>query len=277
MSAPASPAEPRRSAAAIEFRDVVLAYDDRVILDGISFTVQPGETKIVMGGSGTGKSTILKLALGLIKPDAGQIFVDGEEITPLTEEDLLEVRQKVGMIFQDGALFDSFSVWENVGYRLLEKGISQSDVDEVVRRTLRFVNLEDAIDKRPNELSGGMRRRVGIARALVGSPKIILYDEPTAGLDPPTARTICELAMKLRDLEGVSSIFVTHRIDDARQMASEIATISEIGEIEFVKEDGNFCLINTRFIMLRDGKIAFSGTDEELWSSDDPYIKKFLS
>jgi phospholipid/cholesterol/gamma-HCH transport system ATP-binding protein len=181
------------------------------------------------------------------------------------------------MIFQDGALFDSFSVWENVGYRLLEKGIPEADVDEVVRRTLRFVNLEDAIDKRPNELSGGMRRRVGIARALVGSPKIILYDEPTAGLDPPTARTICELAMKLRDLEGVSSIFVTHRIDDARQMASEIATISEIGEIEFIKESGNFCLINTKFIMLRDGKITFSGTDEELWGSDDPYIKTFLS
>jgi phospholipid/cholesterol/gamma-HCH transport system ATP-binding protein len=267
----------RKNTAAIEFRDVVLAYDERVILDGISFTVQPGETKIVMGGSGTGKSTILKLALGLIKPDAGQIFIDDEEITALKEVDLLTLRQKVGMIFQDGALFDSFSVWENVGYRLLEKGVPEADVDEVVRRTLRFVNLEDAIDKRPNELSGGMRRRVGIARALVGSPKIILYDEPTAGLDPPTARTICELAMKLRDLEGVSSIFVTHRIDDARQMASEIATISEIGEIQFVKESGNFCLINTKFIMLRDGKITFSGTDEELWGSDDPYIKTFLS
>lgn len=265
------------SSAAIEFRDVVLAYDDRVILDGVSFEVQPGETKIVLGGSGTGKSTILKLTLGLIKPDAGRIYVDGEEVTPLDESDLLTVRQKIGMIFQDGALFDSFSVWENVGYRLLEKGVAQAEVDEVVRRTLRFVNLEDAIDKMPNELSGGMRRRVGIARALVGSPKIILYDEPTAGLDPPTARTICELAMKLRDLEGVSSIFVTHRIDDARQMASEIATISETGDLVFVKEADNFCLVNTRFIMLRDGKIVFSGTDEQLWASDDPYIKTFLS
>lgn len=262
---------------AIEFRDVVLAYDDRVILDGISFTVQPGETKIVLGGSGTGKSTILKLTLGLIKPDAGQILVDGEDITALTEGEMLPVRRKIGMIFQDGALFDSLSVYENVGFRLLEKGTSYADVEDSVRRTLRFVNLEDAIEKMPNELSGGMRRRVGIARALVGSPKIILYDEPTAGLDPPTARTICELAMKLRDLEGVSSIFVTHRIDDARQMASEFVTINEMGELQIVKEKDDFCLVNTRFIMLRRGKIIFSGTDEELWAADDPYIKSFLS
>ena len=262
---------------AIEFRDVVLAYDDRVILDGISFTVQPGETKIVLGGSGTGKSTILKLTLGLIRPDEGRILVDGVDVTDLPEQHLMDVRQKVGMIFQEGALFDSIPVFENVGFRLLERGASYDEVEEAVRRTLRFVDLEDAIGKMPNELSGGMRRRVGIARALVGSPKIILYDEPTAGLDPPTARTICELAMKLRDLEGVSSIFVTHRIEDARQMASEFVTISETGDIEFVHEKESFCLINTRFIMLRRGKIIFSGTDEELFSSPDPYIQKFLS
>ena len=262
---------------AIEFRDVVLAYDDRVILDGISFAVQPGETKIVLGGSGTGKSTILKLTLGLIRPDEGQILIDGVDVTHLSETNLMEVRQKVGMIFQEGALFDSIPVFDNVGFRLLERGAAHDEVEEAVRRTLRFVELEDAIDKMPDELSGGMRRRVGIARALVGSPKIILYDEPTAGLDPPTARTICELAMKLRDLEGVSSIFVTHRIEDARQMASEFVTISETGEIQFVNEKDNFCLINTRFIMLRRGKIIFSGTDEELFSSTDPYIQKFMS
>jgi phospholipid/cholesterol/gamma-HCH transport system ATP-binding protein len=262
---------------AIEFRDVVLAYDERVILDGISFTVQPGETKIVLGGSGTGKSTILKLALGLIKPDSGHIFVEGEEVTQLSEQELIVLRRKIGMIFQDGALFDSLSVWENVGFRLLEKNTPSEEVEEAVRRTLRFVNLEDAISKQPNELSGGMRRRVGIARALVGSPKIILYDEPTAGLDPPTARTICELAMKLRDLEGVSSIFVTHRIDDARQMSSEFVTIGETGDLEIVQEKNDFCLVNTRFIMLRRGKIIFSGTDEQLWASTDPYIKTFLS
>lgn len=262
---------------AIEFRDVVLSYGDRVILDGISFTVRPGETKIVLGGSGTGKSTILKLTLGLIKPDSGQIFVDGQDISTFAEPQMLPVRQKIGMIFQDGALFDSLSVYENVGFRLLEKGTSDEEVEEIVRRMLRFVNLEDAIEKQPNELSGGMRRRVGIARALVGSPKIILYDEPTAGLDPPTARTICELAMKLRDLEGVSSIFVTHRIDDAKQMASEFVTIDEFGDLQFVHEKTGFCLVNTRFIMLKQGKIIFSGTDEELWTSNDPYIKEFLS
>jgi phospholipid/cholesterol/gamma-HCH transport system ATP-binding protein len=266
-----------RATPAIEFRDVVLAYDDRVILDGISFAVQPGETKIVLGGSGTGKSTILKLALGLIKPDAGQVFIDGEEVSGLPEQELISLRRKIGMIFQDGALFDSLSVWENVGFRLLEKSTPRDEVDEAVRRTLRFVDLEDAIDKMPDELSGGMRRRVGIARALVGSPKIILYDEPTAGLDPPTARTICELAMKLRDLEGVSSIFVTHRIDDARQMSSEFVTINEVGELQIVQEKDDFCLVNTRFIMLKQGKIIFSGTDEQLWASPDPYIKSFLS
>ena len=276
--APANPNGERASVTpAIEFRDVVLAYDDKVILDGISFTVQPGETKIVLGGSGTGKSTILKLTLGLIKPDSGKVFVDGEEVTGLEEEPLYALRRKIGMIFQDGALFDSLSVWQNVGFRLLERNTPESEVEEAVRRTLRFVNLEDAIDKMPNELSGGMRRRVGIARALVGSPKIILYDEPTAGLDPPTARTICELAMKLRDLEGVSSIFVTHRIDDARQMSSEFVTIGETGDLQIVQEKDDFCLVNTRFIMLKQGKIIFSGTDEQLWASTDPYIKSFLS
>lgn len=275
--APKTNGERSDTTPAIEFRDVVLAYDDRVILDGISFAVQPGETKIVLGGSGTGKSTILKLALGLIRPDAGQVFIDGEEVSSLSEQELITLRRKIGMIFQDGALFDSLSVWENVGFRLLERSTPTDEVEEAVRRTLRFVNLEDAIDKAPNELSGGMRRRVGIARALVGSPKIILYDEPTAGLDPPTARTICELAMKLRDLEGVSSIFVTHRIDDARQMSSEFVTIGETGELQIVQEKDDFCLVNTKFIMLKQGKIIFSGTDEQLWASSDPYIKTFLS
>ncbi len=279
MASQSNPSNGRPNAVvpAIEFRDVVLAFEDKVVLDGISFAVMPGETKIVLGGSGTGKSTILRLVLGLLKPDEGKIFVEGDEVTYMKEAELLEVRRKIGMIFQEGALFDSISVYENVGFRLLERGAPDIEVEEAVRRTLRFVDLEDAITKMPNELSGGMRRRVGIARALVGSPKIILYDEPTAGLDPPTARTICELATKLRDLEGVSSIFVTHRIEDARQMSSEFVTIGETGEIEFVDEGESSCLINTKFIMLRRGKIIFSGSDEELFASTDPYIKAFLS
>lgn len=261
---------------AIEFQNVTMGYDDRTILDDVSFVVNPGETKIVMGGSGTGKSTILKLVLGLIKPQSGRILVDGEDVTAFSEAELSVIRQKIGMVFQDGALFDSLSVYENVGYRLFEQGMLESEIEEAVTRMLRFVNLERAIDMMPSELSGGMRRRVGIARALVGSPKLILFDEPTAGLDPPTARTILELGMKLRDLEGVSSIFVTHRLEDIKMLSSSYATINEDGEVVFKHEDDSFCLVNTKFIMLKDGKVIFSGTDEELWQSDDPYIKDFF-
>jgi phospholipid/cholesterol/gamma-HCH transport system ATP-binding protein len=261
---------------AIEFHDVTMSYDDRVILNGVSFVVNPGETKLVMGGSGTGKSTILKLVLGLIKPDSGRIIIDGEDITDHSEREMIEVRQKIGMVFQEGALFDSLSVYENVGFRLFEQGVPESEIENDVRRMLQFVDLEEAIDMMPAELSGGMRRRVGIARALVGNPKLILFDEPTAGLDPPTARTILELAIKLRDLEGVSSIFVTHRMDDIKMLSSNFATINEKGDVAFQKEAGNLCLVNTRFIMLQKGKVIFSGTDEELSQSTDPYIKDFL-
>ncbi len=175
---------------AIEFRDVTLSFDDRVVLDGLNLRVQKGETKIILGGSGGGKSTTIKLILGLIKPDSGRILIDGEDITDYTEAQMMSVRKKMGMVFQEGALFDSLSVYDNVAYRLHEQGVPEEEVEQEVRRMLRFVNLEDAIDKMPIELSGGMRRRVGIARALVGGPKIVLFDEPTAGLDPPTARTI---------------------------------------------------------------------------------------
>lgn len=269
-------AERPRKAPAIEFRDVHLAFDERVILDGISFTVQPGETKIVLGGSGTGKSTILKLALGLLRPDAGQILVDGVDISAMKERQMLEIRQKIGMIFQDGALFDSLSVFENVGFRLSEQNATLEDIEDAVRRTLRFVNLEDAIDKMPNELSGGMRRRVGIARALVGDPTIVMFDEPTAGLDPPTARTICELAIKLRDLEDVSSIFVTHEMNNLEYLCSEYATVDDDGNVIFEQEGEKICMINTEVMMLRDGKIIFSGSDEELRNCDDPYIRRFI-
>jgi phospholipid/cholesterol/gamma-HCH transport system ATP-binding protein len=261
---------------AIEFQNVTLAYDDRVILDGVSFDVASGETKVVMGGSGTGKSTILKLVLGLIRPNSGRVLIDGEDITQISDRQLTRIRKKIGMVFQEGALFDSMSVFENVGYRLFENGVPESQIHDSVRRMLNFVNLEEAIYMMPAELSGGMRRRVGIARALVGNPKLILFDEPTAGLDPPTARTICELAMKLRDLEDVSSIFVTHRIDDVKLMASSYFAYNEQGQVEFQREDEQLSLINTQFIMLREGRVIFSGSDEELWKSNDPYIKDFM-
>jgi phospholipid/cholesterol/gamma-HCH transport system ATP-binding protein len=235
-----------------------------------------GETKIILGGSGSGKSTTIKLVLGLLKPDDGQILVDGEDITNYSETEMMSVRKKVGMIFQEGALFDSLSVYENVAFKLHEQGVREDEVEAEVRRMLRFVNLEDAIDKMPAELSGGMRRRVGIARALVGDPKIVMFDEPTAGLDPPTARTICELAMKLRDLEDVSSIFVTHEMNNLDYLTSEYAVVNEAGDVVFEKEGEKLCLINTKVLMIRNGQIIFSGTDETLRNADDPYIQKFL-
>lgn len=268
--------DPYRVKPVIEFRDVRLAFDDKVILDGVSFTVRRGETKCILGRSGGGKSTTIRLILGLLKPDSGQILIDGEDITGFSEEEMMRVRQKIGMVFQEGALFDSLSVYENVAYRLREQNVEEEEIEHEVRRMLRFVDLEDAIDKMPNELSGGMRRRVGIARALVGDPEIVLYDEPTAGLDPPTARTICELAIKLRDLQDVSSIFVTHEMNNVGYLSSEYAIVTETGEVILEKEGEKLCLINTEVIMLRDGKIAFSGTDEKLRSNSDPYIQNFV-
>jgi phospholipid/cholesterol/gamma-HCH transport system ATP-binding protein len=261
---------------AIEFKDVTLSFDDRVVLDSLSFTVQKGETKIILGGSGGGKSTTIKLILGLLKPDSGRIVVDGEDITEYTEAQMMSVRKKIGMVFQEGALFDSLSVYDNVAYRLHEQGVPEDEVEQEVTRMLRFVNLEDAIDKMPIELSGGMRRRVGIARALVGGPKIVMFDEPTAGLDPPTARTICELAIKLRDLEDVSSIFVTHEMNNVQYLTSEYAVVNDEGEINFEEEGQRLCLVNTMVIMLRGGKIIFEGTDESLHKKDDAYIQRFI-
>ena len=265
-----------RAIPAIEFRNVTMVYDDREVLNNLSFKVMKGETKIILGGSGCGKSTTIKLVLGLVKPDSGQILVDGEDVTNYSEERMTRVRKKIGMIFQEGALFDSLSVYENVAFKLHEQGVPEEEVEAEVRRMLRFVNLEDAIDKMPAELSGGMRRRVGIARALVGDPKIVMFDEPTAGLDPPTARTICELAMKLRDLEDVSSIFVTHEMNNLDYLTSEYAVVNEAGEVVFEKEGEKLCLINSKVLMMRDGQVIFSGTDETLRKADDPYIHRFL-
>lgn len=265
-----------RAIPAIEFRNVHLEFDDRAVLNDLSFKVMKGETKIILGASGGGKSTTIKLILGLLKPDSGRILVDGEDITDYTEAQMMRVRKKFGMIFQEGALFDSLSVYDNVAFRLHEQGVPEDEVEQEVRRMLRFVNLEDAIEKMPNELSGGMRRRVGIARALVGGPKIVMFDEPTAGLDPPTARTICELAIKLRDLEDVSSIFVTHEMNNVEYLTSEYAAVDDRGEVIFEQEGEKLCLINTKILMLREGRAIFSGSDEQLFKSEDPYIQRFM-
>jgi len=260
----------------LEMRDVVKFYGDKPVLQGVSFRVRKGETKIIIGASGSGKSTILKLVMGLDKPDDGEIFVEGKDITGLNEQQLVAVRQKIGMVFQESALFDSLTVRENVAYRAYEEGVAEDEIETKVRQTLGFVGLEDAIDKFPSELSGGMKRRVALARALISEPQIMLYDEPTAGLDPITSRRINELIIALRDINNVTGIFVTHRMRDAFTLASEYATNGG-GNVKFHNEDNFLCIANTRFLMLRDGKIIFEGPDEELRRSRDEYIKRFLA
>lgn len=268
--------DPRRAIPAIEFRRVKFAYDDRLILNDVSFEVMRGETLLVLSGSGGGKSTILRLVMGLVKPDSGRILIEGEDITDYEEEELNRVRQKIGMQFQDGALFDSLTVYDNIAFRCHENGVPEETVEQEVRRLLSFVDLEEAIEMLPAELSGGMRIRVGIARALAGSPSIVLLDEPTAGLDPPTARSICELGIKMRDLRDVSSIFVTHGLENVRFLTSTYTCLDEKGEAVFMKEDDRLCLVNTKFMLLREGRVHFYGADEELFELEDPYVRNFL-
>ena len=261
----------------LELKDVVKYYSgDKPVLNGVSFRMFRGETRIIIGASGSGKSTILKLIMGLDKPDEGQIFVEGKDITGMSEEDLADVRQKIGMVFQESALFDSLTVRENVAYRLYEMGADEDEIDKKVRESLGFVGLEEAIDKMPSELSGGMKRRVALARALISEPQIMLYDEPTAGLDPITSKKINELIIALRDIKDVTGVFVTHRMRDAFTLATEYAMNGD-NQIRFQTEDRFLCIANTRFLMLRDGKIVFEGPDELLRRSHDEYIKRFLS
>jgi len=262
--------------ARVEFRNVSLAYDDLVVLDNVSFKIWPAELTLLLGESGGGKSTVIRLALGLDKPDSGTILIEGEDITKLGEDELDPIREKMGVVFQDGALFDSLSVFDNVAYRLEENAQDQAIIERKVEDILKFVGLEDSADKLPAELSGGMKRRVAIARAVIDEPEIVFFDEPTTGLDPPTAGTICELGLKLRDVLGVSSIWVTHRIEDVRFLTSKYLSIDSNNEIEIEDEGDRLRLVNTRVAVLHHGRIIFEGTDEQLWQSQDPFIRNFL-
>ncbi|MGH9331563.1 MAG: ABC transporter ATP-binding protein [Vicinamibacterales bacterium] len=260
----------------IVFDHVSLAFDEKVILDKVSFTLIKGHTKLILGASGAGKSTILKLILGLWKPDAGRIWVNGEQIDRMREEQLMAVRTDLGMVFQEGALFDSLTVRENVGYKLYEEtSLPLEDIDRRVEEVLGFVGLGDYIDRMPSELSGGQRRRVAIARAMAAKPRILLYDEPTTGLDPITALTIDDEIIKLRDLEGVSSILVTHQLRDAFHVATH-AVLRENGRERFVHADPKKA-DEAEFLMLRDGKVVFEGNASELRASKDEYLQTFLS
>lgn len=260
----------------IVFNHVALAFDDAVVLRDVSFTLRKGHTKIILGASGAGKSIALKLILGLLKPDGGEVWVNGQRVDLLSEEEMMKVRADLGMVFQEGALFDSLTVAENVGYKLYEE--TDLPLDEVRRRieeVLGFVRLTEFIDRKPSELSGGQRRRVAIARAMAVKPGILLYDEPTTGLDPITASTVGEEIIKLRDFEEVSSIIVTHQLRDAFHVATYAAT-NDDGKIELVPATAEK-LEEAEFLMLKDGVIAFEGTASELRQSKDPYIKAFLS
>ena len=282
MSAPTLPLDSasvttnQESSSAIVFENVKLAFPGNDVLRGISFRLALGETKALFGVAGSGKSLILKLVMGLIRPDSGRIIVLGQDVTQMREEDLFQLREKIGMVFQESALFDSLSVKENVAYGLLgAHGIYNDEIDHKVREALRFVELEKTLDLDPNELSGGMRRRVAIARAIITQPELLLYDSPTGGLDPVTSNTIIELIVKQRDVYKTSALLVTHRLQDAFTMATH----------EFDKQTnhivplppGQHCRVPLSFLILRDGKVIFDGDLQQLASSQDEYIKEYIS
>src|SRR5450755_3166818 len=252
------PSPEKASGPAIRFQDVSIAFE-KPVLEGISFHLKHGETKVLLGESGTGKTLILKLALGLIKPDSGTITVLGEEISAMREQDMYALRRRIGMVFQESALFDSLTVEENVAYRLMEEtGKLTDEIHARVLEALRFVELEHTFALFPSELSGGMRRRVAIARAIITQPEVILYDSPTGGLDPVTSNTIIELIVKQRDVYGTSSLLVTHRLQDAFTMASHCFDQKQNKMVPVT--DGGVRDLHTRFLMLRDGQIIFEGT-----------------
>lgn len=261
----------------VVFDHVELAFDDKVVLRDVSFTLLKGHTKIILGASGSGKSTSLKIITGLLREDAGVVWVNGQRVDQLSEREMMSVRADLGMIFQEGALFDSLTVRENVGYKLYEESdMPIPDVDRRVEEVLGFVGLGEHIHKMPSELSGGQRRRVAIARAMAFKPRILLYDEATTGLDPITATTVDDEIIKLRDLEGVSSIVVTHQLRDAFYVATHMAVRGPDGAVRIERASADKEQ-EAEFIMLRDGVIVFEGDADALRRSTDPYIRTFLS
>ncbi len=275
VEAPTATAE-HPAGAVIVFDDVSISFEDKVVLDGISFQLPRGETKALLGVAGSGKSTILKLSLGLLKPDSGHIYTLGEDVTQMREEQLFELRRKVGIVFQESALFDSLTVRNNVAFRLMEEGkVSTEEIERRVREALRFVELEHTVDMFPAELSGGMRRRVAIARAIITQPETLLYDSPTGGLDPVTSTTIVELIVKQRDVYKTSSLLVTHRLQDAFTMATHCFD-AKTNHMKPVPPGGRVEVPLT-FLILRDGKVIFDGELQELVRSRDDYIREYIS
>ena len=281
MSAPTVPLDQRtpdasdHSAFAIEYEDVSIAFDDKIVLDRVSLRLPHGETKALFGVAGTGKSSLLKLAIGLLRPDSGRIWVLGDEVTRMSEEELFALRRRVGIVFQESALFDSLKVWENVAFRLVEEHVPEKEIESRVREVLRFVELERTYDMYPSELSGGMRRRVAIARAIITQPEVILYDSPTGGLDPVTSNTIVELIIKQRDVSKTSALMVTHRLQDAFTMASHEFDPKSNQVIALPK--GKRGEVPMSFLILNDSHVIFDGDAHELATSRDDYIREYIS
>jgi phospholipid/cholesterol/gamma-HCH transport system ATP-binding protein len=263
---------------ALELHNVSLSFDEKRVLSDISFELSTGGTLFLLGVTGSGKSVLLKLILGLLKPDVGEILIEGRNIVPLPESELLAFRKKVGIVFQEGALFDSLSVYENVSYRLHEEGeCDENKIEQRVREVLSFVDLEDAIEKRPSQLSGGMRRRVSIARAIISQPSIMLYDSPTGGLDPVTAHTINILIAKLRDTQHVTSVIVTQRLQDAAVLVNHLFSAETQALVPVSGDNGRRPAATTRFLVLREGRTYCHGTSEELAHTRDSYLRRFLA
>ncbi|QHS51691.1 ABC transporter ATP-binding protein [Edaphobacter sp. 12200R-103] len=267
-------AAPGEQGSVVVFEDVSIAFDLKTVLDDISFSVDHGETRIILGPAGGGKSVLMKLANGLLRPDSGKIRVFGQEVSSMPERDLFKLRARIGMVFQESALFDSLSVEDNVAYRLHEEHVPEEEAYKRVVEALKFVELEQAIDKFPPELSGGMRRRVSIARAIISRPDLILYDSPTGGLDPITSTTIVELVMKQRDVSHTTSLMITHRLQDAFTLAMNRFN-PQTGKMEPIPNGG--VDESTKFLVLNEGKIVFDGTTHELVHSTDPWLRQYLS
>jgi phospholipid/cholesterol/gamma-HCH transport system ATP-binding protein len=266
--------DPDSSQPVVVVNDVSIIFDVKPVLQNISFTVERGETRIILGPAGGGKSVLMKLVNGLLRPDSGSILVFGEDVTQMSETDLFKLRSRIGMVFQESALFDSLSVEDNVAYRLHEDRVPEEEAHKRVVEALQFVELENTIAKFPPELSGGMRRRVSIARAIVTNPRLILYDSPTGGLDPITSTTIVDLVVKQRDVTHTTSLVITHRLQDAYLLARSRFN-AETGKVEQIPDGG--IDDSTKFLVLNEGKVVFDGTTHELVHTDDPWLKDYLS
>jgi phospholipid/cholesterol/gamma-HCH transport system ATP-binding protein len=266
---PPKPGEPP-----VVFEDVSISFDRNDVLKNVSFQVRQGETRLLLGPAGGGKSVLMKLANGLIRPDSGRIFIFGHEITAMHENESFELRSSVGMVFQEGALFDSMNIRDNVGYQLMERHVADEEIDQRVEEALKFVELDKTMEKFPSELSGGMRRRVAIARAIIAKPSLLLYDSPTGGLDPITSTNIVALIMKQRDVYHTSSILITHRLQDAFMLATHYFDRDKNTMVTLPSGEADR---DTSFMVLHEGKLVFDGSTHDLVHSDDPFLKEYLT